>query len=139
MTTIDTATVPAKMSKITKLMAALDALSKINSEVQPTISLGHIEQTAKDASQLIMDLLGMTDKSRGEQIYEHWLKGQQPDDEYSLTACVLFLKRWTPETFPASAEGQIHFGRALIEMAIDTMTAEIKRRGHDEKAGDDGL
>ncbi|MGU3387217.1 hypothetical protein ACLBYG_22095 [Methylobacterium sp. D53M] len=67
----------------------------------------------------------------GERIYSAIAaqsRAEIPEEERgasSMVDAVRFIGRWMPESLPASDTGQIPFGRALLEMAVDAMKAAI--------------
>lgn len=67
----------------------------------------------------------------GERLYRAAMArtlGSLPDPDRTpaaLADCVRFLEAWVPDTFPATDAGQIPFGRALLESAIDSMRAAL--------------
>jgi hypothetical protein len=71
----------------------------------------------------------------GERIYSAYVeqsRSEIPEEDRaapSLEDAVRFIERWMPESLPASDTGQVPFGRALLEMALDSMKAAIATGG----------
>lgn len=124
MVNVDPATAPAKLSRIEKLMKSLEAGPQGQDKLPVTTENFYADHdTFRHARQLILDLLNISDKPRGEAIYQALTdkiaaEYSSDEDVGTLADVVRFAKRWTPEIFPASEIGQVHFGRALIESVI---------------------
>ena len=119
--------IPPRMSRIERLMADLEAAATGPGARFP----GSVEQMAGDARQLILDLLGMSDKPVGERIYtamcakmaaEHGTEGAG-----DLPTMIRFAKRWLPECFPATDAGQVPFARALVESLVAAAEAHLAK------------
>lgn len=71
----------------------------------------------------------------GERIYSALVarsRAEIPEEERgasSLEDAVRFIERWMPDSLPASDTGQVSFGRALLEMALDSMKAALATGG----------
>jgi hypothetical protein len=67
----------------------------------------------------------------GERIYSALVarsRAEIPEEERgasSLEDAVRFIEHWMVDSLPASDTGQVSFGRALLEMALDSMKAAI--------------
>lgn len=60
---------------------------------------------------------------KGEADYAAVCASEAPDGTIEgLERAASMLERWGPETFPASEEGKVHFGRAMT----DSVAAEIR-------------
>ena len=133
----ETSTVSPRMTRIEKLMSDLEAGPECVCTAPSDAMRTADEKTFRDARQLILDLLGMSEKPVGERIYaaacaqiakEH---GDEPGD---LANMVTFAKRWLPECFPASDEGQVHLARAVCESLIAAADGHLRRAGRSADA-----
>jgi hypothetical protein len=67
---------------------------------------------------------------KGEEIYRASVERSRAEfpeerEPQSLEDAVRFIERWMPESLPANDHGQVPFGRALLEMALDAMKATL--------------
>lgn len=125
----ENSTIPPRMSRIEKLMAALEAGPECVCTAPSEAMRAADETTFRDARQLILDLLGMSEKPVGETIYAAACAriAQEADDEPGdLQSMTTFAKQWLPECFPASDDGQVHFARAVCESLIAAAEAHLR-------------
>lgn len=132
MKTIDETTVPERMTRIERLMIELDSLSRISTI--PGARISDVEGVARDARQLILDLLGMSDLPVGERLYkraieriyaEHAAEDKLTGSAEELRASYQFSRRWKADVWPASDDGQVPFARAIYEHMEDAVRRHL--------------
>jgi hypothetical protein len=96
------------------------------------------------ARALILALLGISAKPRGEQIADALAARAKAsaqeiagdDAAGTLPDMLRFTKRWLPECFPAEENGQIPFARALCESLVECAEAHLKREAEERRAAE---
>lgn len=87
-----------------------------------------LEESAANAA-LIVKAVNAYGRS-GEDLYEDWKAkalAEVPDGlgATTLPEALTMLETWGPDLFPAAPDGRVHFGRALLDAAIDSIRQHL--------------
>lgn len=115
----------AKLSRVQRLMDVLE-------RGPDRLTLDEEQAAFRDARALILALMGISAKPKGEQIAVALAArarqlAEVDQEDSDLGTMVKFARRWLPECFPATDVGQVPFARAVIESVLDAADAHLKR------------